>query len=66
MFAEVYQRLPELDFELLGDASHRPDDFLDDYAEQKIRLMKFYALRLIFKQTAKYKTPEEIAYIKKR
>jgi hypothetical protein len=49
MFAEVYQRLPELDFELLGDASHRPDDFLDDYAEQKIRLMKFYALRLIFK-----------------
>ena len=30
-FAEVYDQLPGLDFELLGDASRRNNDLLGDF-----------------------------------
>jgi len=47
--SEVYERLPVLDMELLGDASLRRPDLLDSYPNQKLRLMKLFALRKVIK-----------------
>jgi len=65
-FAEVYERLPSLDFDLLGDASQRRGDLLGDYDEQKLRLSKLFALRKAIKcsDTTRPKLQQE--YIKKR
>ena len=51
--SEVYEKLPELDLEVIGDASKRREDLLGSYDEQKLRLMKLFAIRKLIKGTDK-------------
>jgi hypothetical protein len=50
---EVFDKLPTLDMELLGDASRRRGDLLGSYETQKLRLMKHFAIRKIVKGSDK-------------
>ena len=65
-FADVYEQLPTLDFELLGDASRRNDELLGDFYQQKLRLCKLFAVRKVIKHSAKNKSKLEQERIKSR
>lgn len=65
-FTDVYKELPNLDFELLGDATRRNTELLGDFQEQKMRLTKLFALRKITKHSLKTRSKLEQERIKRK
>ena len=65
-FADVYEQLPNLDFDLLGDASKRNPNLLGDYKDQKLRLCKLFALRKVIKHSHKTKSKLEQERLKRK
>ena len=65
-FADVYEKLPSLDLDLLGDTSGRRPDLLDDYSEQKLRLCKLFAIRRLIKHSHKTKSKLEQERLKRK
>jgi len=65
-FSEVYEQLPNLDFELLGDASRRNEKLLGDFREQKLRLSKLFAVRKVIKHSHKCKSKLEQERLKRK
>lgn len=65
-FTDVYGQLPNLDFDLLGDATKRRADLLGDYKEQKLRLCKLFALRRVIRHSHKTKSKLEQERLRRR
>jgi hypothetical protein len=51
-----------MDFEKLWDASMRREDLLGPLEGQKLRLMKLFALRAVFKWTSRHQSQTEKEY----
>ena len=62
----MYGQLPNLDFDLLGDATKRRADLLGDYKEQKLRLCKLFALRRVIRHSHKTKSKLEQERLRRR
>ena len=58
--------MPNLDFDLLGDASARRGDLVGDYDEQKLRLCKLFALRRVIKHSHKTRSKLEQERLRRR
>ena len=65
-FSDVYESLPTLDFELLGDASRRNGKLLGSFDDQKLRLCKLFAIRKVIKHSHKTKSKLEQERLKKK
>lgn len=65
-FADVYEQLPNLDFDLLGDATKRNPNLLGSYQDQKLRLCKLFALRKVIKHSHKTKSKLEQERLKRK
>ena len=65
-FTDVYDQLPKLDFDLLGDATGRRGDLVGCYEDQKLRLCKLFALRRVIKHSHKTRSKLEQERLRRR